>query len=102
MHNLNREFEEFKEAQRVKNEERYNVKCKRWSFVCTLIVVAIPYVIIFTVAEFYKARYVNEINIQNIIRIAGAVIITLIVPFVFGKISKLLNFLMHKIIKRIE
>lgn len=102
LHNLNREFEEFKEAQRVKNEERYNVKCKRWSFVCTLIVVAIPYVIIFTVAEFYKARYVNEINIQNIIRIAGAVIITLIVPFVFGKISKLLNFLMHKIIKRIE
>lgn len=98
LNSLSREFEEFKEKQRIKEEEYYEKKCKIWSDICTLVVVALPYVVIFTWTEFYKAKYANEANAQNVIRIAVMVIFTCILPFVFGKIRKGINWMMHKII----
>ena len=97
---LHREFEDFKKKQQIKDNENYEKRCKRWSNTCTLIIAVIPYIIIFTVAEFYKAKYVNQASVQNVIRIAGTVIITFIVPFIFGKISKGINRIMHKIMKK--
>lgn len=96
---VRKEFDEYKEEQRVKAENKYEKKCDMWTNVGMFFFVTIPYVVIFSVAEFYKARFVNEISVSNIIKVTGCVIFTYIVLKIFDIMRDWIRTVVRHIIK---
>ena len=99
LNNVRRELEESKREQQKRDIERYEKKCKRWSILCKGIVITIPYIIINVLIQFYSAKFTNEVNIANFVRITAMIIVSIIMKLFFSKIKKIINHIIHRVIR---
>lgn len=97
---LKQDFENYKKAQIQKEEKQFNSLSAFIGNCIAFILLIIPYVFILVKLEFVKAQYAVQVTKGNIIYLTLAVIISLIVAFLYIQIKKLIVMLVRKIMSK--
>lgn len=85
---LKEDFENYKNAQIQKEEKQFNSRSAFIGNCIAFILLIVPYVFILVKLEFVKAKYAAQVTKGNIIYLTFAVIISLVVAFLYIQFTK--------------
>ncbi len=97
---LKQDFENYKKEQIQKEEKRFNSLSTFIGNCIAFILLIFPYVLILVKLEFVKAKYAAQVTKGNIIYLTLAVIISLIVAFLYMQLKKIIVMLVRKIMSK--
>ena len=97
---LKEDFENYKNAQIQKEEKQFNSRSAFIGNCIAFILLIVPYVFILVKLEFVKAKYAAQVTKGNIIYLTFAVIISLVVAFLYIQLKKIIVILVRKVMSK--
>lgn len=85
---LQKRLDQIEENNQRQKVAEYEKKCNRLGFFVAVIIFAIPYMLLYVGFEFAKAYWTTQITLRNALFVAGTVVVSLVVPFVFDRIKR--------------